>query len=565
MGDEPTGEVGGLAETQLTLALSAGGVGTWRWDRATGAVRWDRALEELFGLAPGGFAGTFDHWLALVHPDDRNDVQAAVDAVITSGDPYQVEHRSARPHGATRWLYCRGEAVHDVDGTLTGMRGVAVDVTERRTAEAERDRLLAAEQAARGRLAFLSQASEVLAGSLTVEAAMAELADLSVPRLGDGCVVDVLDERGAPQLAAVAHRDPAQAAAIRDWRTHHPATPVMTLDRVLRTGAAQLVPEVTDTLLGEAAGDEPHLALLRRLGLRSVAVAPLVARGRVLGALTVAHDAQSGRDHNHDDLALVEELARRAGIALDNARLYEDRARVAGVLQRALLPPELPEVPGVELAARHQPAAEMVIGGDFYDVFENGDGSWTVLIGDVCGKDTTASTLTALARHSARAAVARDSDPRSLLEVVNHAFQRHSSEEQFCSVVCARLRPDGDGATLEVAIGGHPPPLVLRADGSVEALQATGDLVGLFTDPALPTESVELRRGDTLVLYTDGVTEARHGTELFGPERLVATLGATANRKADELADDVLAAVAAFDHGDRRDDVAVLVAQVPDV
>lgn len=551
-----------LADARLTMALRAGGVGTWQWNRVTDELAWDPALEEIFGLEPGTFGGTFDDWVAFIHPDDQDHVLTVVAASLERGDEHEVEHRIVRPDGEVRWLHCRGEGLVDDGGAVVGMHGVAVDLTERRAAEAERDRLLAAHKAARDRLAFLAEASAVLSRSLNTNAAMTELAELAVPRLGDWCAVDILDH-GELQLVAASHHDPAKLDEVRRWRAHNPLSFAHGPGEVVRAGKSELITDIDDAVLQAAARDEEHLRLLRSLRFRSAVIVPLVARGAVLGALTLIHDADSDRRHTADDLALAEELAHRAGVALDNARLFQDRAAVASVLQRALLPPELPPVPGVEIAARHQPGAEMVIGGDFYDVFENADGSWTVLIGDVCGKDTTAASLTALARHSARAAVTRDSDPRAVLHVMNEAFRQHGSSEQFCTAVCARLHPGSDAAGLDVAVAGHPPPLLLRADGSTEAIQAAGSLVGLFDDAAFSVQSVWLAAGETLALYTDGVTEARRGEELFGSERLAAALSQGRALEADVLADEVLRAVAAFDNGDRRDDVAIVTVQVP--
>lgn len=489
-------------------------------------------------------------------------MRLAVESALAGEREHEIEHRILRPDGEVRWLYCRGEVLGGDRGEIRGMHGVAMDVTDRRAAEAERDQLLAVEQSARDRLAFLAEASAMLSRSLHVGAAMRELADLAVPRLGDWCVVDVL-ERGELRLEAVSHRDPVKVERVRRWRAENPTPLVHGPDTVVRTGSSQLLTDIDDATLRHVARDEAHLELLREVGVRSAVVVPLVARGTVLGTLTLLHDDESDRRHSRDHLALAEDLANRAGTALDNARLFQERAEVATVLQRALLPPELPRVPGVELAARHQPASEVVIGGDFYDAFENGDGSWTLLIGDVCGKDTAAATLTALARHSARAAVARDADPRAVLGVVNHAFRQQNSSEQFCTMVCARLRPGEHGAGVEIAVAGHPPPLVRRADGRVRSVEATGQLIGLFEAPARPVETVQLGAGDALLLYTDGITEARRGDELFGLERLVAAVSEHPADEAAALADGVLRAVAAFDNGDRRDDVALLALRIP--
>jgi PAS domain S-box-containing protein len=549
-----------LTQARLTLALSAGGAGTWQWDPQSGHVHWDAALEVIHGLPAGQFGGTFEDWMALLHPDDHDHVIATLSGALEGGD-LEFEHRVVRPDGQVRWLHCSGQVLA-ADGRVAGVLGVAVDLTERRAAEAERDKLLAAEQAARDRLAFLAQATALLSRSLNAQAAMTELAQLAVPRLGDWCVVDTV-ERGELQHAATAHRDPDKADLVRRWRNRGEPRLTHGADHVVRTGASKLLAEIDDAVLRTSTQDPANVELLAQLGFRSAMVVPLVARGTVLGALTLVHEADASRRHSCDDLALAEDLANRAGVALDNARLFQERATVANVLQQALLPPALPQVPGVDLAARHQPAAEMVIGGDFYDVFENGDGTWTVLMGDVCGKDTTAATLTALARHSARAAAVRDADPRSVVGVMNHAFRHQSSVEQFCTAVCARLRVGEGGASLDVAVAGHPSPLVLRADGTVESLDVGGQLIGLFDQVSHEPHTLHLGPAETLLLYTDGVTEARRGDELFTTERLTAAVMEHCELGPERVVDGVLKTVAAFDNGDRRDDVAMLAVRVP--
>lgn len=549
------------SEERRTRALAAGGVGSWQWDRARDEVRWDPALEAMHGLAPGAFGGSLDDWTSLLHAEDRGEVLATVTA-SRRGAGHQVEHRICRPDGQLRWLHCRGEPIADDNGDIVGSHGVEVDVTQRRVTEAGRERLLSAEQSARDRLEFLAQAGALLSSSLDVNAAMGALAELCVPRLGDCCVVDVLENQ-ALRPVALAHRIRDHGDRIRGWRARHQLNPATAPFSVVRNGTPELRPDLDDALLRRLARDQHHLDFLRSLGLRSAVIVPLVARGTVLGTITLLHDAGSQRRHTRDDLALAEELGSRAGIALDNAQQFEQRAAVADVLHQALRPPELPAVPGVDLATRHQPAAAMAIGGDFYDVVDNDDGSWTVLFGDVCGKDASAAALAGLARHSTRAAVTHDAEPRSVLSVMNHALRQHSLTEQFCTAVCARLRPRKGGAHLEMAIAGHPPPLVRRADGVIEPVEAHGQLLGLFDDPETAVTSVDLGPADTMVLYTDGITEARNGRDLFGDGRLAAVLRDQPGSNADGLADAIVQAIADFEDGERRDDLAVLTVQVP--
>ena len=193
---------------------------------------------------------------------------------------------------------------------------------------------------------------------------------------------------------------------------------------------------------------------------------PLRARGRTLGVMALGFPTVVGADH----LALFEDLARRATLAIDNARLYEERANVARTLQRSLLPPVLPDVPGIDLAARYLAAGEgNDVGGDFYDCFRTGDGEWAVVIGDVCGKGAEAAAVTALARYTARASATLHSEnPSVVLQDLNEAIRRESPQSRFCTVLYISLSLHGDRVTGTVASGGHPLPLILRSDGRVE-------------------------------------------------------------------------------------------------
>jgi serine phosphatase RsbU (regulator of sigma subunit) len=267
------------------------------------------------------------------------------------------------------------------------------------------------------------------------------------------------------------------------------------------------------------------------------------------------------------DLELFGDLARRAGIALDNARLYGQRTRVAARLQETLLPERLPVVPGVEVAVRYATAEEAVdVGGDFYDLVPVADGEHFVVVGDVSGRGVDAATITGVARHTLRALAAEPS-PVAGLERLGRVLAASGDSERFVTAVAARLtrREDG-GLSVRLARAGHTYPVAVRAGGGgvVELLRSEGPLLGAVELLEAPIEEVEhvSLRGDALVLYTDGITESRRGDELFGEERLAAALAAAAGGSADVLADAVLAAVDAFRAGPSEDDVALLVLRV---
>jgi serine phosphatase RsbU (regulator of sigma subunit) len=310
-------------------------------------------------------------------------------------------------------------------------------------------------------------------------------------------------------------------------------------------------------------------------------IVPLVTRGRTLGAITLV-SAESGRRYGRAELELAEELARRAALAVDNARLYRGRIEVARTLQAGLLPSRLPEVPGVEVGLRYFSAGEGDVGGDFYDLFEtsmvdqNGSSdpssSWAVVLGDVSGKGAEAAAVLALVRYTIRALATRESCPSTVLSGLNEAMltQRHErGDHKFCTVTYVKLETnEGNtehGAKITVSRGGHPPPFLLRTDGSIYRIGKPGRAIGVFDDANLTEQEVSLAPGEALILYTDGVVEARSSDGLFfGEERLMALLRSSVALDASTIASRIEKAVLDFQEQAPRDDIAVLVLRVSD-
>ena len=448
---------------------------------------------------------------------------------------------------------------------------VAHDVTERKKdEEAQR---------------FLAEAGASLSSSLDYRTTLARMARLAVPYLADWCVVYVLEEDGSLDRVAITHQDPEKVALARELQERYPPDPEAPygVAQVLRTGRSELASEIPDSLLAETASDAEHYEILRGLGLKSYVMVPLVARGRTFGAITFV-STESGR-YGPAELELAEELARRAALAVDNARLYRGRSEIARTLQGSLLPSRLPEVPGVEVGLSYLPAGEVDVGGDFYDVFDatKVDGeeedpsepssSWGVAIGDVCGKGAEAAAMLALARHTIRAVAIRESHPSAVLAGLNEAMlrqRRERDDHKFCTIAYARLETGDEGREAErgvritVSCGGHAAPVLLKADGSVRTIWCSGRALGVFDDANLAEQEVYLAPGDALVLYTDGVVEARSPDgAFFGEERLTALLRSSADLDAPTLAGRIESAVMDFQENDPRDDVAVLVLKVP--
>jgi serine phosphatase RsbU (regulator of sigma subunit) len=272
--------------------------------------------------------------------------------------------------------------------------------------------------------------------------------------------------------------------------------------------------------------------------------------------------ANSDRRYGPEDLSLAEDLARRAGQAIENARLYAERDHIAHTLQQSLLPPELPAIQGVELAARYLPAGEgNEVGGDFYDVFDTGDGTWGIAMGDVCGKGAPAAAVMGLARYTLRAAAMREHRPSRILLMLNEAVRRQTAEGRFITVCYSRLRTGREGVRLTVSCGGHPLPVVLRADGTVETAGRPGTLLGVFPDPVLFDRTVDIGPGDAMIAFTDGVTEVS-GSGIEGERRLNQVLSSCAGFSAEGIAERVEHDVLHRGRRRTRDDMAVLVLRV---
>ena len=290
----------------------------------------------------------------------------------------------------------------------------------------------------------------------------------------------------------------------------------------------------------------------------------LQAQGRELGSLEVV-DA-SEREFTPRDDALLTQLGQLAAGAIANARLYGQERTIARTLQRSLRPGALPDVPGLSAAVRFNAAGEGVeLGGDFYDLYHARDGGWAALIGDIQGKGPEAAAVTALARHTLRAAAAYEHRPSGVLTLLHRELREQVADGRFCTVAYAYMQVVPGHVRLELACGGHPLPLIVHRDGTVEEVGRLGTLLGSDADPLLADVVVELERGDVLVFYTDGVTEVRRQRrEVFGTEQLIELLQQCGGLRPDEVAERVEKAVMHASMGRLRDDMAVL-ALGPDV
>jgi PAS domain S-box-containing protein len=598
---------------------------------------------------------------------------------LRQGDVVRGEEITyVRRDGARRTIEANSAPILDSGEIVAGVV-VMQDVTERRLAS-ERQELLV-------------RAGEVLDSALGVDDRLDRFARVLVPQLADYVKIELLEDSGGRRPVAIAHQDPEREALMRAWRRRGTLgeSERVGMGTTFATGEAKLTPEIAADAVVRSARErtgEEGAQLMEAIGPRSQIVVPLRARGRVLGALSLTM-AESGRRYADTDLDLARDLGLRAGLAVDNARLYEeaqasaaaeqrraaqldalaaaaltihrsrrlerrleliaertrellavrravvtvrigkgepataaagadgaagpslsaplmarggedfgrievtgrnaaftaadelvleDLARMASLaienarleererhiartLQASLLPQTLPEIDGLEVAARYLAGGEgTVVGGDVYDLFEV-DGEWALVVGDVCGKGAEAAALTAMVRYTIRAEAAHRASPCEVLRRLNDAILRQF-DDRFCTVLHGRVRVVDGVARLRLAAAGHPPPLILRAGGAVEPVRCAGPLLGVVRAVSYEDVLVSLEPGDALVCFTDGLTEGRGAGGMFGDRAVAEVLAASAGRGAEAIAERVMQASLDFQGGRPQDDLALLVVRV---
>ncbi len=410
----------------------------------------------------------------------------------------------------------------------------------------------------RRRLQFMIAASAKLDTSLEPSATLREMARSAVPELAELCVIDLVDRGGWVETVAAAS-DPNVAVRVEALRKEYP----LDLDgthpvaRAWSSGRALIVEDLTDeSALHEVAESEEHLRFMRDAGYRCAAVFPLTARHRAHGVISFLHVA-SGARYSERELAVLEDLSARAALAYDNARLYAERAHVAGALQRSLMPPKLPEIPWLGLASYFEPiGAANRVGGDFYDAIWDQDRCWLV-VGDVCGKGPEAAALTGLLRQSTRAYARLASSPGDVLAQVNEAMLDQDFAEGFATAVLVKLELHEGRVDATIAAAGHPAAVVVRTDGRVEEL-GEGVLLGRFPDARSADCFTSLDPGDSIALYTDGLSDAYAPSRIVSVDEMTAPLRRRAPGSAQQVVDAFLDPMDA--HADVRDDIAILAA-----
>jgi PAS domain S-box-containing protein len=455
-----------------------------------------------------------------------------------------------------------------VEGRLTGSLGVAAEApgrysnqqalrlqfaADRIALAVESARLTELERLRRGSLSFLVEASDLLAGTLERDQTLALMAQMTVPTLASWCAVYTIAEHSEPELAFVLHEDEDRIDGIKALLSQvRPPEPDPT------PGARPW------TAPSDAAHSSALRASLRSLGVGGeTVVLPLVARNRVIGMLTLGKSADER--FRQEILELAEDLSRRAALALDNARLYSERTAISQALQRSLLPPELPRVPGVEVEVIYRAAGEgNEVGGDFYDLFPIRDGCWGFAIGDVCGTGPEAAAVTGLARHALRLLAREGFGGPAVLERLNAAILDEGARSRFLTLLYGEMWPQTDGsAVLRMVCAGHPLPLRLRPDGTVAPAADPQPLLGVMDDLELFEQTITLAPGDVLLCVTDGVTERREGSRMLGDDGLAEVLATCTGLTAGAVAVRIQRAVERFASDAPSDDMAILAMRVP--
>ncbi|HEY7256921.1 MAG TPA: SpoIIE family protein phosphatase [Solirubrobacterales bacterium] len=420
--------------------------------------------------------------------------------------------------------------------------------------------LFSREREARRRYRILSETAAVSDAGGSLEETIEALCDILVPEFADFCMIDLIDQDGDVRRAGLRVSPGGSPGAEAGLAARRPSIPQRMIDG---DRGPSLTPRfyerMTDRdLQGLATGPE-DLEFLRSLRSRSAITVALNARGRVTGTLTLAV-AWSGRRYRGEDAHFAWVLSGRVALALDNCGLFADlekaeraRAEIADTLQRGLLPPPLPNIPGWSVAAMYRPAgSENEVGGDFYDVFRVSDG-WMLVIGDVTGQGAGAASLTAVARHTLRTAASLTGDPVVALETLNRVLFA-GGDSSLCTIVALALQEDPT-EPIRIAIAGHPPPLLIDGD-EVSEISEADPVLGAFADSHWTLSHCPLEPGQQLVVVTDGVLEAQGADERFGPERLRSELKGASDPA--QILQRVESSLQAFTNGAVEDDIAIL-------
>lgn len=503
---------------------------------------WNPAAARLYGYSPDEAIGRH---ISFLVPSDHKDEEKVILDRIKRGerlDTYETER--VRADGTRVAVSLTISPIRSPMRGLIGASVVARDIT----AEVRRRR---AQE-------FLVAASRLLDSSLDPSETARTIVSTAVPELAEICLIDFQRPDGWLGDSIVAGANPEMAARLEQIRREKPLDPASEhpVAQVLRLGQPMIwrdlkAPEMIDKV---SQGAE-HLRLMQEAGYNSAAVVPLIARGRTLGALSFLH-AHGDMRYDQGDLEFLAELGERAALALDNARLYRERDRVAKNLQRGLRPPHPAEIPGLDISVVFEAAGEGIdVGGDLYDVLPSEDGCW-ILVGDVAGKGSTAAGVSVAVRHSVRGLTREIDAPDEVLGRVNELLLTGESLNDFATAMLARLTRDGSGWRISIASAGHP-PAVLATEAEPELLGG-GSVLGAWEEANVECHERELGANDTLALCTDGWLEAGPVASHQGPESFAEKTQGLSGLELPEMTERLRADAVGRSSGRLRDDLVVL-------
>jgi len=503
---------------------------------------WNPAAARLYGYTAEEAIGRH---VSFIVPSDHKDEEMVILDRVKRGerlDTYETER--IRADGARISVSLTVSPIRSPMRGLIGASVVARDIT----AQVRRRR---AQE-------FLVAASRLLDSSLDPEETARTIVSTAVPELAELCLIDFRRADGWYGDTIVAAANPEMAERLERIRRDQPLDPAgeHPVAQVLRLNQPMIwrdlkAPEMVD----KVSQNDEHLRLMRDAGYNSAAVVPLVARGRTVGALSFLH-AHGDLRYDPGDLDFLSELGERAALALDNARLYRERDRVAKSLQRGLRPPRPAEVEGLDISVVFEAAGEGIeIGGDLYDVLPNEDCCW-VLVGDVAGKGSTAASVSVALRHSVRGLTREIGDPVEVLRRVNELLLAGDSLNDFATAMLACLKREEAGWHITIASAGHPPAVLTGDDGP--ELLGGGTVLGAWQEANVEQHERLLQPGSTLALCTDGWLEAGPVTTHQGPESFGEMTQALAGLELGELTERLRADAVTRSSGTLRDDLVVL-------
>ncbi len=503
---------------------------------------WNPAAVRLYGYSAEEAIGRH---VSFIVPADRKDEEKTILDRVKRGerlDTYETER--LRSDGARISVSLTVSPIRSPMRGLIGASVVARDIT----GEVRRRR---AQE-------FLVAASRLLDTSLDPEETARTIVNTAVPELAELCLIDFRRPDGWYGDSTVGGANPEMAARLERIRRERPLDPSgeHPVAQVLRLNQPMIwrdlkAPDVVD----KVSQSPEHLQLMQDAGYNSAAVVPLIARGRTLGAISFLH-AHGDLRYDPSDLEFLSELGERAALALDNARLYRERDRVAKNLQRGLRPPRPAEVPGLDVSVIFEAAGEGIeVGGDLYDVLPCEDGCW-LLVGDVAGKGSTAAGVSVAVRHSVRGLTREIDEPDEVLRRVNELLLSGETLNDFATAMLARLQRVDERWQVTLASAGHPPAVLTGDDGP--RLLGGGSVLGAWQEANVQTHERQLGSGDTLALCTDGWLEAGPVSSHQGADAFAEMTQSLAGLELDELTERLRADAVGRSSGTLRDDLVVL-------